>query len=207
MNILLVEDDPVNLALCEAFLNGLGHSVLAVDDAEKAWLSLSAQKFQIIISDWILPGQSGIDLCKRVRQRKSGEYSFFMTVTSYQGRDKLNEAMDAGVDDFLTKPIDLDTLAVRLRVASRILDFHRQIGILQDLLPICMYCKKIRNDQAYWETVENYFSAHVGADFTHSLCPDCYTRHILPELGALRKENEATRQGIAGTAGETGEPA
>jgi phosphoserine phosphatase RsbU/P len=202
MNILLVEDDPVNLALCEEFLTGLGHYVLAVDDAEKAWLSLLAGKFQIIISDWNLPGLSGIDLCKRVRQRKSSEYSFFMTVTSYQGRDRLNEAMDAGVDDFLTKPIDLDTLAVRLRVASRILEFHRQIGMLEDLLPICMYCKKIRNDQAYWETVEHYFSAHVGADFTHSLCPDCYTTHILPELGALRDESDAKRKVEMGGGGQ-----
>jgi phosphoserine phosphatase RsbU/P len=202
MNLLLIEDDPVNLTLCQAFLSGLGHQVVAVDNAEKAWLSLQAGKFQIIISDWSLPGLSGIDLCKRVRERKSAEYPYFITITSFHGRDKLNEAMDAGVDDFLTKPVELDTLAIRLRVAARILEFHSQIGLLQDLLPICIYCKKIRDDKAYWQTVEGYFTAHVGIDFTHSLCPDCYSSQVLPELGALR---DAARKD--GQAHEAGGPA
>jgi CheY-like chemotaxis protein len=185
MNVLLVEDDPVTLTLCESFLTGLGHEVVAVDTGEKAWLSLVAGRFQVIISDWGLPGISGLDLCRRVRERKTAEYPYFIMITSYQGRDKLGEAMNSGVDDFLGKPIDMGSLAIRLRVASRILEFHRQIGVLKGLLPICMYCKKIRNDQAFWETVETYFTAHAGADFTHSLCPDCYSSHILPEMQAL----------------------
>ena len=191
MDILLVEDDPVTLSLCATFLQGLGHSVTAVEDAENAWLSLLAGRFQIIISDWGLPGMSGLEFCARIRQRKSAAYPYFILITSYQGRDKLNEAMDAGVDDFIPKPIDLATLAVRLRVAQRIREFHAQIGILEGLLPICMYCKKIRSDNAFWQTVESYFTAQVGAGFTHSLCPDCYTTQIRPQLDALRDEDRA----------------
>jgi YesN/AraC family two-component response regulator len=99
----------------------------------------------------------------------------------------MTQAIEAGVDDFLPKPIDLSVLEARLRVAQRILDFNQQIGILKRLLPICMYCKNIRNDQAYWQTVESYFAAHTGADFTHALCPDCYQLHILPELKEICK--------------------
>ena len=189
MNILLVEDDPVTMAICTAFLEGLGHSVTPAGNAEAAWTSVLVGRFQIIISDWGLPGLSGLELCARVRARKAAEYPYFILITSYQGRDRLNEAMDAGVDDFIPKPIDMDTLAVRLRVAGRIREFNAQIGVLQNLLPICMYCKKIRNDKEFWQTVESYFTAHVGADFTHSLCPDCYTVQIQPTMDELKAEH------------------
>jgi phosphoserine phosphatase RsbU/P len=189
MKILLVEDDPVTLAVCEAFVRSLGHEPTTVEDGEKAWAAILSGRFQVVISDWSLPGRSGIDLCRGLRERKTADYPYFILITSYQGRERLQEAMEAGVDDFLTKPIDMPTLAIRLRVAARILDFHRQIGTLKELLPICMYCKKIRNDHAFWETVETYFAAHVGADFTHSLCPDCYSTKLLPELDQVRAEN------------------
>jgi len=186
MKVLLVEDDPVSMLICKNFLNKLGHEVVASENAEMAWLEIIAGKFQIVISDWSLPKTSGIELCKKIRGRKSPDYTHFILITSYHGVEKLTEAMDAGVDDFLSKPIDLETLAIRLTVSIRMIEFHKQIGILKEMLPICMYCKKIRNDGTFWETVESYFSAHTGTDFTHSLCPDCYTEHVLPEIEKLR---------------------
>lgn len=191
MKILVVEDDPVTLASCVGQLRCMGHEVTEADNAELAWAHLQSNRFQAVISDWDLPGDSGLTLCSRLRTRAGADYIYFITITSFQGREKLKESMDAGVDDFLTKPIDMDTLAVRLRVAERILDFHSRIEILKELLPICMYCKNIRNDNAYWETVESYFKTQTGADFTHSLCPDCYTTRILPELQAIKREHEA----------------
>lgn len=182
MNILLIEDDPVTLAACETFLGRLGHEVTCMDDGDRAWRLLESERFPVIICDWSLPGKSGVELCAQIRTRKTPEYPYFILITSFQGHEKMTEAMEAGVDDFLPKPIDLPILASRLRVAQRILDFNLQIGILTRLVPICMYCKNIRNDQEYWQTVESYFTARVGADFTHSLCPDCYQRHVLPEL-------------------------
>ncbi|MDB5106879.1 MAG: response regulator receiver protein [Fibrobacteres bacterium] len=187
MKIMLVEDDPVTLVLCETFLKGLGHDVTSVADGEKAWLSLTTGEYHLIISDWNLPGTSGTDLCERLRARPSQEYPYFILITTYQGREKVDEAMNAGVDDFLTKPVDLANLAIRLRVAERIRDFHRQIGVLHRLLPICMYCKKIRGDKEYWENVDSFFAAHLGADFTHSLCPDCYLEKVKPEIDDLRE--------------------
>ncbi len=163
----------------------MGYEVLAVNDGESGWLAFLAERYPIVISDWGLPGLSGIELCQKIRARKSAQYTYFITITSFVGKEKMNQAMEAGVDDFISKPIDFDSLAIRLRVADRILDFHKQIVVLQGLLPICMYCKKIRNDGAYWETVETYFAAHTGADFTHSLCPTCYVSEVLPEFESL----------------------
>lgn len=187
MNILIVDDDPVNLIFLEAALKSQGHKVTMAEDGEKAWLAMLLGGFQFVICDWSLPGISGTELCKKVRERNGYGYVYFILITGHEGTDKLNMAMDAGVDDFLTKPLDMNALTVRLRVANRILDFHRQVGALKELVPICMYCKKIRNDKNYWENVEIFFSAHTGADFTHSLCPDCYTEKIKPEIDSVGK--------------------
>lgn len=186
MQVLLVEDDPINQSLCQSFLRSIGYDVISVTDGEKAWDAVLNLKIDIVISDWKLPGLSGLELCGRLRARKTAEYPYFIMITALQGRSKMDEAMDGGVDDFLTKPIDLDDLRIRLRVAQRILDFHAQINVLKGLLPICMYCKKIRNDESFWETVESYFAAHAGTGFTHSLCPDCYDKRVVPELEALQ---------------------
>lgn len=186
MKILLVEDDAVTAAMCAAFLKTLSHEVVAVANAERARDEAESGDFQIILCDWRLPGKSGLEFCRELRSRDTGSYPYFILITSVQGNEKLMEAMDAGIDDFLAKPLDFQALSVRLRVANRILDFHSRIGALEELIPICMYCKKIRKDTTYWESVETYFTSHTGADFTHSLCPDCYEERIKPQLDELR---------------------
>ncbi|MEO6095580.1 MAG: response regulator transcription factor [Fibrobacteria bacterium] len=186
MKVLLVEDDAVTAAMCAAFLKALRHEVISVTNAESAREEAESGNFQIILCDWRLPGKSGLEFCRDLRSRETGSYPYFILITSVQGNEKLMEAMDAGIDDFLAKPLDFQALSVRLRVANRILDFHSRIGALEELIPICMYCKKIRKDTSYWESVETYFKVHVGADFTHSLCPDCYVERIKPQLDELR---------------------
>jgi sigma-B regulation protein RsbU (phosphoserine phosphatase) len=69
-------------------------------------------------------------------------------------------------------------ISMRLRVADRILEYARQIRILKDLLPICMYCKRIRDDGDYWQQVESYIHAHTGSNFSHGICPDCFTQEF-----------------------------
>jgi CheY-like chemotaxis protein len=188
MHCLLVEDDNLNLTLLKGFLTRLGHEVTAVTSGEAAWQAFSGSPFPAVICDWDMPEMSGIELCKSIRGMKGTQYPYFILITSFQGDGKFAQAMEAGVDDFISKPIDLNLLSVRLQVAERILDFQSQIGVLKGLLPICMYCKKIRGDKQYWETVEAYFKEQTGADFTHSLCPDCYHEKIRPELDSIRKE-------------------
>ena len=95
-------------------------------------------------------------------------------------------ALEAGVDDFLAKPVNVRDLRLRLHVAERILHFTHEVRALQDLLPICSYCKKIRDDQNYWQQIEGYISDRTGSDFSHSVCPECYRRVVLPELEQLK---------------------
>jgi phosphoserine phosphatase RsbU/P len=82
------------------------------------------------------------------------------------------------VDDFLTKPLDREGIMMRLRVAERIIEFTYQIRQLKELIPICMYCKKVRDDSNYWQAVESYIARHTGSSFSHGICPECFEQHV-----------------------------
>ena len=114
-----------------------------------------------------MPVMDGLHLCRRVRERSGAEYVYFILLT---GRDATQEnqmaATDAGVDDFLSKPLDFGELWMRLRVAERILRYTTQLRQLEELLPICSYCKKIRDDGNYWQQIEAYISERTGSDFS-----------------------------------------
>ena len=86
--------------------------------------------------------------------------------------------MDSGVDDFLKKPLDREAVMMRLRVAERIIEYTTQIRQLKEMLPICMYCKRIRDDQDYWQQVESYIHTHTGSNFSHGICPDCFSKQM-----------------------------
>jgi DNA-binding response OmpR family regulator len=186
VKILAVEDDAVARAVLRKALHRLGHEVIEAHDGEAAWARLQAEPVRVVVSDWMMPRSDGLELCRQIRGRAGQEYIYFILLTSRDATEENSRAAaDAGVDDFLTKPLDLAELWTRLRVAERILGYTRQVRQLEELLPICSYCKKIRDDQNYWQQMEGYISERTGSDFSHSVCPDCYTRVVLPEIARL----------------------
>lgn len=187
VKILAVEDDAVARAILMKALLRLGHEVVLAPDGEAAWAAVQEDPVRVVVSDWIMPGIDGLELCRRIRARTGFEYVYFILLTARDASpENQNAAADAGVDDFLTKPLDVSELWTRLRVAERILRYTTQVRQLEELLPICSYCKKIRDDQNYWQQIEGYISERTGSDFSHSVCPDCYSRVVLPELEKLR---------------------
>lgn len=161
--------------------------MVEASDGEAAWGMLQNEPVRVVVSDWQMPRLDGLELCRRIRARVGGEYVYFVLLTSSDATEEnQRSAADAGVDDFLTKPLDLPELWTRLRVAERILRYTTQVRMLEELLPICTYCKKIRDDQNYWQQMEGYINERTGSEFSHSVCPDCYTRVIVPELEALK---------------------
>lgn len=187
MKILAVEDDAVARAVLRQALRKLGHDVVEAHDGEAAWKVLESEPVRVVVSDWMMPNSDGLDLCRKIRNRVGSEYIYFILLTSRDATaDNQNEAADAGVDDFLTKPLDVSELWTRLRVAERILRYTTQVRQLEEMLPICSYCKKIRDDQNYWQQIEGYISERTGSDFSHSVCPDCYKGVVLPELEQIK---------------------
>lgn len=175
MKILIAEDDPVSVKILQFTLEHFGHEVVSAANGTDAWAKFDAEPVRVIVSDWMMPGLDGLELCKKVRARPKTDYTYFILLTAINtGRDNLRQAMDAGIDDFLTKPLDREAILMRLRVAERILEFTKQIRALKDLIPICMYCKRVRDDTDYWDQVEHYIHEHTGSNFSHGICPTCF---------------------------------
>ena len=179
MKILIAEDDPVASKILRLTLEQVGHEATVVANGAEAWEAYLREPARIIVSDWMMPELDGLQLCRRVREIANRDYTYFILLTAnHAGRDNFSRAMEAGIDDFLTKPLDREAIWMRLRVAERILAFTSQIRELNDLLPICAYCKKIRDNNAYWTQFESYIHTHTGSNFSHGICPDCLSEQL-----------------------------
>ena len=179
MRILIAEDDPVSGKILQLTLQHYGHEVSMATSGDEAWEIFDREPVRVIVSDWMMPGMDGLEFCRRVRARVKTDYTYFILLTANNtGRENVRKAMDAGIDDFLPKPLDREVISMRLRVAERILEFTTQIRVLKELLPICMYCKRIRDDQDYWQQVETYIHSHTGSNFSHGICPECFTKEM-----------------------------
>ena len=187
MDILIAEDDRISRLHLQDVLTKLGHRVVAAVNGTDAQAELEKQHFPLVISDWIMPGADGLDLCRIVRAAGRAKYTYIMLLTSVGGRENFLAAMDAGIDDFLSKPLDREHLAARLRVAERVLALQGAVKTLEGLIPICSYCKQVRDDRDYWQQVDAYIGSRTAAVFSHGICPPCYQRHVRPQLDALGK--------------------
>jgi phosphoserine phosphatase RsbU/P len=180
--VLVVDDDPVAIAQLGAIAQAAGYDVKSAPNGREAWELLQVARIPIVISDWYMPELDGPELCRRIRARTREPYIYFVMVTSRGGKQQYLAGMEAGADDFIAKPVDPDELRARLTVAERILGLRKELAQLEVLLPICSYCKRIRNESEEWEPLEAYIETHFERMVTHSICPECYTKHVQPQL-------------------------
>ncbi len=124
MNVLIADDDGVTRLLLTSALSKLGHKVQEAENGREALAAWHEEHHPLIISDWVMPDLDGLELCRQVRGVKSADLAYVILLTSRTGKDNYLEAMEAGADDFITKPFEKDQLAARVRVAQRILDLH-----------------------------------------------------------------------------------
>ncbi|MCC7493294.1 MAG: diguanylate cyclase [Fimbriimonadaceae bacterium] len=127
MRILVAEDDGISRTLLVRSLEKLGHTVTAAEDGEVAWQRFGEGDFEAIVSDWMMPGTDGLELCRRVRAATDRPYTYFMLLTALDATSHLVSGMEAGADDYLTKPLNRDALSARLIAAERIIGLHRQL--------------------------------------------------------------------------------
>jgi phosphoserine phosphatase RsbU/P len=179
MKILIAEDDPIATKVLRLTLQKLGHEVIAASNGAEAWEMFHREPVRVVISDWMMPEMDGLQLCRRVRDRPMTLYTYFIILTAaHTSADDYTLAMDSGVDDFLTKPLDRELMRTRLFVANRILRYTKEIGVLQELIPICAYCSKVRDGEDYWQRVETYIRERTGSRFSHGVCPQCYDQQV-----------------------------
>ena len=133
----------VSRLVLAASLKKRGHEVVAVENGRKAWEAFQQDYFHVLIADWLMPEMDGLALCREIRKLPRDNYTYLVLLTSLEGKTNYLEAMDAGADDFMTKPFDADQLTARIQVAERILGLHQHVSQLEGLLPIyCCSCKK-----------------------------------------------------------------
>jgi CheY-like chemotaxis protein len=201
MRILVAEDSRLAQVILHGALSKLGHEVAVVGDGQAALDLLSRETFPLVISDWMMPHVSGIELCRALRAEEGRRlaagrqsYTYVILLTALNEKSDFLEVIKSGADDFLTKPFDPEQLAARLYVAERIIGLLSDMRQLYGLLPICTYCKKIREGDASetsgksWIAIEKYVSARSNASFSHGVCPSCYREHLQPQLDELRNE-------------------
>jgi sigma-B regulation protein RsbU (phosphoserine phosphatase) len=187
MRILLAEDDAASRQVIAAQLQKLGHEVVEAEDGEAAWVAFQQEKPQVVITDWMMPRADGPELCRRIREANRPEYVFVILLTAMERKIGYVEGMNAGADDFVTKPCDTIELDVRLRVARRILALQTEVRQLEGLLPICPTCKKIQDENKEWQVVEAYIMERTDAQFSHGICPECFEKYMKPQLEQMRK--------------------
>jgi phosphoserine phosphatase RsbU/P len=202
VRLLIAEDDMISRRLLETTLIKWGYEVVVTGDGVAAWEVLQTEDTPpLAILDWMMPGMDGIEVCRKVRQTPTPTPPYLILLTAKGRREDIVTGLRAGANDYVTKPFDREELRARVQVGMRIVELQQSLAErvkaleealtrvkqLQGLLPICSYCKKIRDDQNYWQQVESYISEHSEAQFSHSICPDCYDRLVKPELDQLRR--------------------
>ncbi len=191
MDMLIAEDDPVSARILERTLAAWGHNVSMATDGKMAWDMLSrADAPPLAILDIMMPELDGCEVCRKVRQVSAAIPPYLILLTAMSTKDDVVRGIQSGANDYLTKPFHREELKVRVELGVRMLELQRvladrvkeledalsQVKQLQGLLPICSYCKKVRDDQNYWQQVDGYISDRMDVQFTHSICPDCMDR-------------------------------
>jgi DNA-binding response OmpR family regulator len=181
MQILIAEDDRVSRRVLEATLAKWGYDVIVTQSGVEAWAALQKPGHpHLAVLDWMMPELEGPEVCRRVRGLPDGAQFYLLLLTAKVQVEDIVQGLDAGADDYVTKPFEPDELRARITTGRRIVELHGKLAArvteleralaevkrLSGLLPICAYCKRIRStgDTDYWQ---------------------CYERHVRPELERL----------------------
>ena len=189
MRALVADDDRVTAEILSRTLKRWEFDVTVVGNGAAAWDHLRAATAPTLaILDWMMPELDGPEVCRRVRRELPLANMYLMLLTARESRGDLVAGLDAGADDYITKPFDAEELRARMQVGVRVLTLQKSLAErvdelqaalsnvkqLRGLLPICSYCKRIRGDDQYWQQLEGYIAEHSDAQFSHGICPTCY---------------------------------
>jgi DNA-binding response OmpR family regulator len=197
--ILVTDDAPDVLLLTTMVLEEEGYEVFKATSGGECLEIAHAQRPDIVLLDVMLPDMTGTEVCKHIKEDEDLEGTFVILVSGVRvSSDYQADGLNVGADGYIIKPITNRELIARVQAVARIKraeDALRQkkreqqqlivelqealaeIRTLKGFIPICASCKKIRDDEGYWNQLEAYISKHTDAIFTHSICPQCAEKY------------------------------
>jgi CheY-like chemotaxis protein len=190
--VLVADDSKLERRMLEHILSRDGYPiVMAVDGHQTIEVLKDPGSPRMILLDWVMPGPNGPEIVRWLREQPHGRNAFVVLLTAMDSADDIVAGLDAGADDFMTKPFRPDELLARLRAGGRVLWLQQQLAEevarleaamaevrqLRGLIPICMHCHRIRTEGEHWQKLEAYIEEHSDASFSHSLCDDCLRVH------------------------------
>jgi two-component system chemotaxis response regulator CheY len=131
VKVLIAEDDPVSRRLLEAFLSKWGYDVAVTCDGGEAWEVFNELEApSLVISDWMMPNMDGLELCRKIREMKKSNYTYFIILTAKERKEDVVKGLEAGADDFLIKPFHQEELKYRVQIGERIIELEQRILLL-----------------------------------------------------------------------------
>ena len=159
MNILIADDDPVTLELLASRLGAWGHTVHQAADGNAAWKTICDTPVDMVISDWMMPGMDGLELCRRIRERSGSGYTYLILISAHDSKADIVRGLQGGVDEYITKPIDLDTLHARVQIGSRIVKLERTLNRKIEIIS-ANHIQTIRMFSRMMEVVDDELGGH-----------------------------------------------
>ena len=197
LRVLAVDDDLVTRQTMTAVIASAGWTPVVVADPEDAYnILMGPDAPPIALIDWQMPKLSGLELCRQIRHAEPDARPYLIFVTANTSSDDIVTGLDAGADGYMTKPISAVELQARVRAGLRMIavqsdlrhrlreceTFMTQVQPLRELMPICVYCHRVRHDEDEWSSLEEYLTTKIKMRFTHGFCPTCYVHHVKPDL-------------------------
>lgn len=191
MRVLVADDDPVLRHAVKAHLRRWAFDVVECGDGTEAWRLMQTSPAPIAVIDWEMPGLDGPTLCQELRATPEFAATYVILLTGKETRQDVISGLESGADDYIKKPVDWDEFRARVHIGYRTVGLQQALAArvtelqgalanvrkLSGLLPICAYCKRIRNDKDYWQQIESFVGEHSDAQFSHSICPPCMAKH------------------------------
>jgi len=197
VRILIADDNEVSRLELKSLLSRHDYEVETVSDGTDAWEILHGDSPpRLVILDWLMDEMDGVEVCRRVRERTELRNVYVILLTALHDKKYLLAGLEAGANDYVTQPFDSQELLARVRIGAKMIGLQNELATrieeleaaltrvqqLQGLLPICSYCKSIRDDKNYWHQVESYVRSTSEAEFRHGICPDCWESVVKPQL-------------------------
>jgi YesN/AraC family two-component response regulator len=190
--ILLVDDERLILDSLSRELTSepLGFDVTTAANGEEAVDKINGGYWDLVITDLVMPGVDGFQVLKAAKHKNP--QTMVIILTGYADMQSAIDALRLGVDDFLQKPCDTDELLYRMSNCFVKQELQRKVLLYENILPVCSYCKKIRDDQpgeqgeGHWYSLEEFFTKVKGVNCSHGCCPDCFAK-VMP--GIIRGED------------------